>query len=138
MKRIVLSLLVASVAGVSGIGAASAGGICNVPQAEWQPKAALQKKLEGDLTNAKTASQATEKPIRSIAYSADGKILATAGDDHRGFTEHPAGGGVEQSCAVQHADVLMGQGVGGERGSRQRQQEGDRDERAAGTGSHGR
>ena len=43
---------------------------------------ALQKKLEGDLTNAKTASTATEKPIRAIAYSADGKILATGGDDN--------------------------------------------------------
>jgi hypothetical protein len=45
MKRFVLSALIASVA---GIGTASAEGICNVPEAEWQPKEALQKKLEGE------------------------------------------------------------------------------------------
>ncbi|WP_395020711.1 PepSY domain-containing protein [Dongia sp.] len=42
MKRFALSLLIASVA---GIGTAAAEDICNVPQAEWQPKEALQQKL---------------------------------------------------------------------------------------------
>jgi hypothetical protein len=51
MKRFVLSALIASVA---GIGSASAAGICNVPDAEWQPKEALQKKLEGEGWSIKT------------------------------------------------------------------------------------
>jgi hypothetical protein len=45
MKRFALSLLIATVA---GIGSAAAGDICSVPQAEWQPKEALQKKLESE------------------------------------------------------------------------------------------
>jgi hypothetical protein len=51
MKRFALFVLVASMA---GIGSAAADGICNVPQAEWQPKEALQKKLEGDGWTIKT------------------------------------------------------------------------------------
>jgi hypothetical protein len=45
MKRFALSLLIATVA---GIGSAAAEDICSVPQAEWQPKEALQKKLESE------------------------------------------------------------------------------------------
>jgi len=43
MKRLALFTLIAAVA---GIGSASAADVCQVPQAEWQPKEALQKKLE--------------------------------------------------------------------------------------------
>jgi len=45
MKRFALSVLIATVA---GIGSAAAADVCTVPQAEWQPKEALQKKLEAD------------------------------------------------------------------------------------------
>ena len=49
MKSIVLSTALAAALAVSlGAGAASASDKCNVPQAEWQPKEALQKKLEGE------------------------------------------------------------------------------------------
>jgi hypothetical protein len=51
MKRLALSLLIATVA---GIGTAAAEDICNVPQAEWQPKEALQKKLESEGWSIKT------------------------------------------------------------------------------------
>jgi hypothetical protein len=51
MKRFALSLLVASVA---GIGTAAAEGLCNVPEAEWQPKEALQQKLEAEGWKIKT------------------------------------------------------------------------------------
>jgi hypothetical protein len=43
MKRLALFTLIAAVA---GIGSAAAEDVCRVPQAEWQPKEALQKKLE--------------------------------------------------------------------------------------------
>jgi len=47
MKAPILSAaLVAVLAGAAGPAAASDK--CNVPQAEWQPKQALQQKLEGD------------------------------------------------------------------------------------------
>jgi len=51
MKRFVLSLLIATVA---GIGSAAAEDVCSVPQAEWQPKEALQKKLESEGWTIKT------------------------------------------------------------------------------------
>ena len=51
MKRFALSILIATVA---GIGTASAEGICNVPEAEWQPKESLQQKLEGEGWTIKT------------------------------------------------------------------------------------
>jgi len=51
MKRFALSLLIASIA---GIGTAAAADSCNVPQAEWQPKEALQEKLEADGWKIKT------------------------------------------------------------------------------------
>ena len=51
MKRFALSLLIATVA---GIGTAAAEDICNVPEAEWQPKEALQKKLEAEGWTIKT------------------------------------------------------------------------------------
>ncbi len=51
MKRFVLSLLIATVA---GIGSAAAEDVCSVPQAEWQPKEALQQKLEGEGWKVKT------------------------------------------------------------------------------------
>lgn len=43
MKRLALFTLIAAVA---GIGSAAAGDVCQVPQAEWQPKEVLQNKLE--------------------------------------------------------------------------------------------
>jgi len=51
MKRFALSLLIATAA---GIGSAAAEDICSVPQAEWQPKEALQKKLESEGWTIKT------------------------------------------------------------------------------------
>lgn len=43
---------------------------------------AAQKEAEQRLAEATTASQAAEKPIRAVAYSADGLQIATAGDDN--------------------------------------------------------
>ncbi|MDQ7246820.1 PepSY domain-containing protein [Dongia sedimenti] len=51
MKRLALTVLLASVA---GIGSAAAAEICSVPQAEWQPKEALQQKLEAEGWKIKT------------------------------------------------------------------------------------
>lgn len=51
MKRIALIVLLASVA---GIGSAAAGEICSVPEAEWQPKDALERKLEAEGWKIKT------------------------------------------------------------------------------------
>ncbi len=52
MKRFALSLLIV---GTAGIGTAVAGeDTCNVPAAEWQPKQALQQKLEADGWKVKT------------------------------------------------------------------------------------
>jgi hypothetical protein len=52
MKRFAIALLVA---GLAGIGSAAAEeDICNVPPAEWQAKAALQQKLEGEGWKVKT------------------------------------------------------------------------------------
>jgi hypothetical protein len=45
MKRLILSVVFATVA---GIGSAAAEDLCHVPEAEWQPKETLQKKLESD------------------------------------------------------------------------------------------
>lgn len=44
---------------------------------------ASQKKAEETLNAAKPEQQASEKPIRVIAFSLDGKKVATAGDDQR-------------------------------------------------------
>jgi len=52
MKRFALALLVASLAGIGS--AAAEVDTCNVPQAEWQPQEALQKKLETDGWKIKT------------------------------------------------------------------------------------
>jgi len=46
MKQMVFSTALATA--VLASGAALAGDKCNVPQAEWQPKQALQQKLEGE------------------------------------------------------------------------------------------
>ncbi|GAB4223680.1 MAG: PepSY domain-containing protein [Kiloniellaceae bacterium] len=46
MKQMVFSTALATAVLTSG--AALAGDKCNVPQAEWQPKQALQQKLEGE------------------------------------------------------------------------------------------
>ncbi len=51
MKRLALFTLIAAVA---GIGSAAAEDVCRVPQAEWQPKEALQQKLEADGWKVKT------------------------------------------------------------------------------------
>jgi hypothetical protein len=81
-------------------------------------------------------------PVRLDVQCAGVQFLdATVFDDQRGLAKHPAGGGVEQACAVQHTDIVMGRHVGGERGSRQRKQDGGEDERATRgqeIGSHGR
>jgi len=45
MKRLAVLALIAAVAGV---GSAAADDVCQVPQAEWQPKEALQEKLESE------------------------------------------------------------------------------------------
>ena len=45
MKRFALALLLAAFA---GIGTAAADDVCTVPQAEWQPQDALQKKLQAE------------------------------------------------------------------------------------------
>lgn len=51
MKRLALSILIASLA---GIGTAAAEDICTVPQAEWQAKEVLQQKLETEGWKIKT------------------------------------------------------------------------------------
>lgn len=51
MKRLFLSLLLV---GAAGIGSASAAEVCNVPQTEWQPKEALQQKLQTEGWTIKT------------------------------------------------------------------------------------
>lgn len=49
MKTSVVSAVVSGAFALTlGAGAAFASDICSVPQAEWQPKEALQQKLEGD------------------------------------------------------------------------------------------
>ncbi|WP_374307035.1 PepSY domain-containing protein [Dongia sp.] len=45
MKRVLLTTLFLA---AFGAGSASAAELCNVPEAEWQPKEALQKQLEAD------------------------------------------------------------------------------------------
>jgi hypothetical protein len=45
MKRLLLS---AALLASFGIGTAAAEDMCNVPQAEWQPKEVLQQKLEAE------------------------------------------------------------------------------------------
>lgn len=45
MNRLLLS---AALLATLGIGTAAAEDMCNVPQAEWQPKEALQQKLEAE------------------------------------------------------------------------------------------
>nr|WP_298687476.1 PepSY domain-containing protein [uncultured Dongia sp.] len=45
MKRLFLS---AALLATFGIGTAAAEDMCNVPQAEWQPKEVLQQKLEAE------------------------------------------------------------------------------------------
>jgi hypothetical protein len=52
MKRILISTLVMAAAILAT--PAFAEGTCNVPQAEWQPKEALQKKLEAEGWTVKT------------------------------------------------------------------------------------
>jgi hypothetical protein len=51
MKRLALFTLIAAIA---GIGSAAAGNLCQVPQAEWQSKETLQKKLESEGWTIKT------------------------------------------------------------------------------------
>ena len=45
MKRVLLTTLFLA---AIGAGSASAAELCNVPEAEWQPKEALQKQLESE------------------------------------------------------------------------------------------
>src|SRR5690606_23837367 len=51
-------------------------------QAEKDAAAAQTAKAEADLKAAQAAAAAAEKPLRAVAFSADGKTLATAGDDN--------------------------------------------------------
>lgn len=57
--------------------------------------AAIAKQMAGDteLKAAIAASTATEKPWKSIAYSADGKVVAVAGDDNLVHTFNTTDGG---------------------------------------------
>ncbi|WP_374367134.1 PepSY domain-containing protein [Dongia sp.] len=45
MKKFALSLILLT---TLGAGAASAAELCQVPEAEWQPKEALEQKLQAD------------------------------------------------------------------------------------------
>jgi WD40 repeat protein len=54
---------------------------------------ARQAKGDADLKAAVAASTATEKPWKSLAYSADGKLLAAAGDDNLVHTFNTVDGG---------------------------------------------
>lgn len=66
---------------------------------------AQQKKGEEDLKAGQAASTATEKPWRTLAYSADGKILAAAGDDNLVHTYNTTDGGALDVFAG-HAGVV--------------------------------
>ncbi|MEC9345394.1 MAG: PepSY domain-containing protein [Pseudomonadota bacterium] len=47
MKRMITAAVLATAA-ISASAASASGDRCNVPAAEWQPREALQKKLEGE------------------------------------------------------------------------------------------
>jgi len=48
MKSMVISAALAAALATLASGAAFAGEKCSVPKADWQPKEALQQKLEGE------------------------------------------------------------------------------------------
>ena len=76
MKRLVLSTLSVLLVGAAGIGTATAGEVCSVPQAEWQPKEALQQKLQAEGWTIRTVK--TDKGCYEV-YGTDaaGKRMAT-------------------------------------------------------------
>ena len=48
-RKLLTTLLFAGLAATTlGAGTAAAGDLCSVPEAEWQPKEALQQKLEAE------------------------------------------------------------------------------------------
>ncbi|MCE9528223.1 MAG: WD40 repeat domain-containing protein, partial [Planctomycetales bacterium] len=66
-----------------------------VAKAKANSEAAIAQQAKGDadLKAGQAASTATEKPWRTLAYSADGKLLAAAGDDNLVHTYNTVDGG---------------------------------------------
>ncbi len=66
-----------------------------VAKAKATSEAAIARQMKGDadLKAGQAAATATEKPWRTLAYSADGKMLAAAGDDNLVHTYNTVDGG---------------------------------------------